>query len=139
MSTLLNNQGKTSSCSWELSLLVMRSISAKALYATYLRPSRWRFATTRATCFWWAALRSDLRAFCCTPLLEISAATRASAASKRCASINSAFLISWYSFDYYLIMASSFSSNTSMRACSKTFSQSTFNIGSTSLSKSKSS
>jgi len=82
-STRANSQGRTSSWREHSNFEVTMPMSARWRNASSLKSVVKRFAITRETSFWWAALRCDLRAFCWTPRLEISAATRASAASKR--------------------------------------------------------
>lgn len=107
--------------------------------ALYLKPTKYDLAITLATCFLCAALFSSFLAFYYTLLLSSSYLRLNSAASNLYASINSAFLISSYSFLCSFIILSSSSSSTLILAYSSVFYINTFSIGSISLSKSKSS
>jgi len=133
------NHGSTLSWSAFSNGLTSTPYWTKHLSVFSFNPARCCLAKTLDTYFLWAALRSSLRAFCCTFLRSNSCLRLFSAASSLYASISSAFLTSSYSFALCFMPLSSSSSKTIMRAWSSVLLTKTFSIGSISASKSNSS
>lgn len=138
-SILSSNQGMTSSSITLFKGATRMPWSFKALIAFSLIPTKCFLASTLATNFWWACFLSSFLALYWIFLLLTSCLHLNSAASNLWASMSSAFLISSYSYFWDFIILSSSSSRTSILAYSKVLEQRTFNIGSTSESKSNSS